>query len=63
MRDEKPLPKPGMAHHWIPKRDGSWNGEPSYRQVCQYCGTAYNPDLQYEECAETPWKEREQKSA
>lgn len=24
-------------HHWVPKREGSWAGEPSYVQACS-CG-------------------------
>lgn len=27
-------------HHWVPRRDGSWAGEPSYVQACA-CGAEY----------------------
>lgn len=26
------------SHHFVPRRDGSVGGEPSFVQVCRYCG-------------------------
>jgi hypothetical protein len=31
-------------HHWVPKRDGLVGGEPSFRQVCRYCGAGTASD-------------------